>query len=658
MSEIRVLDDRTIDKIAAGEVIERPASVVKELVENAIDAGATSVSIEIKNGGSDFIRVTDNGSGIPGNQVRTAFLPHATSKLRKIEDLENLSSLGFRGEALPSIAAVAQVELMTKTADALTGYRYCIDGGTEQSLDEVGVPDGTTFVVRNLFYHTPARKKFLKTAMTEAGYVTELVEEMALARPDIAFKYIVNNNNKLVTTGNGELKDVVYRIFGRDITEALLEIEREEDGMTVHGYIAKPVIARSSRGMENYFVNGRYVKDKVVAKAIEDAYAGFLMQHKFPFVVLNINVPPELLDVNVHPRKMEVKFGESETVYDFLRNAVKETLSGKEFINNFTFGTQKQSVAPVVPKAAPEPFEKKRFDALMQRHPVATGKAVLNAASEVAKRVDADMKAAERPEPVRYDAPIKHENVVLKEPEIRSTPQIPDEPKVEKTVEEVPVKQAAKEIKIENPQQLNLFEEKILTRTAAQEFTIVGQIFDTYWIVQYRDTMLVIDQHAAHEKVNYENFMEKFEKREVTKQICSPPVIVTLDGAHQRILEKHLEHFEEMGFEIESFGGNDYAIRAVPEDLYGLTENEVFISLLDELSDGVKAGEVSVIHDKIASMSCKAAVKGNMRLSVKEAEVLIERLLELKDPYNCPHGRPTIIKMTKYELEKKFKRIL
>ena len=658
MSEIKVLDEKTIDKIAAGEVIERPASVVKELVENAIDAGASSVSIEIKNGGSDFIRVTDNGSGIPGNQVRTAFLPHATSKLRKIEDLENLSSLGFRGEALPSVAAVSQVELMTKTKEALTGFRYCIDGGTEQSFDEVGVPDGTTFIVRNLFYHTPARKKFLKTAMTEAGYVTELVEEMALARPDIAFKYIVNNNNKLVTTGNGELKDVIYRIFGRNITDALLEIEKEEDGMTVHGYIAKPVIARSSRGMENYFVNGRYVKDKVVAKAIEDAYAGFLMQHKFPFTVLNINVPPELLDVNVHPRKMEVKFGESETVYDFLRTAVKETLSGKEFINNFSFGASRPAAAPVVPKSAPEPFEKRRIDSFVQRHPAATQKAVLNAASELVRNV-VEEKSVQKPDTVRYDAPVKYGNAVLEEP-VRSdiSEKSAAEPPVNVKADPAENTVAESQIKIENPKQLDLFEEKILTKTASQEFTIVGQIFDTYWIVQYRDTMLVIDQHAAHEKVNYENFMEKFEKREVSKQICSPPCIITLDGAHRRVLEKHMERFEEMGFEIESFGGNDYAIRAVPDDLYGLTEKEVFVSLLDELSDGTKLGEVSAIHNKIASMSCKAAVKGNMRLSQKEAEVLIERLLELKDPYNCPHGRPTIIKMTKTELEKKFKRIL
>ena len=638
MGEIKVLDEKTIDKIAAGEVVEKPASVVKELVENAIDAGATSVSVEVKNGGSDLIRVSDNGDGIVREQVRTAFLPHATSKLRKIEDLENIESLGFRGEALPSIASVSQVELLTKTKDEITGVRYCIDGGTEQSFDEVGVPDGTTFVVRNLFFNTPARKKFLKSAMTETGYVTELVEQMALLRPDIAFKYTANSANKLVTSGNGDLKEVIYRIYGRDITSALLEIEREEDGMTIHGFIAKPLIARSSRGMENYYVNGRYVKDKVISRAIEDGYSGFLMQHKFPFTVLSINVPADLLDVNVHPRKMEVKFGESEKVYDFIRNAVKETLSGKEFINSFDFekSSSKIAEAPKAPVKAPEPFEKRPFREVIIEPTVLRKPEI---------KISEDVKTSEAIEPSEENTEEpKIMPAVLKEPELRLI-----------TEEDNSVRDEEEEY---IPKQMNLFEDKILDKNNVDELKIIGQIFDTYWIVQYKDKMLMIDQHAAHEKVNYERFMKKFEERSVDKQICSPSVIITLDAVHRNILERFMERFDEMGFEIEPFGGNDYAIRAVPGDLYGLTEEEVLISLLDELDEGVNVSEVSAIHDRIATMSCKAAVKGNTKLSYDEAKTLISELMDLKDPYNCPHGRPTIIQMSKSELEKKFKRII
>ncbi|MCR4745969.1 MAG: DNA mismatch repair endonuclease MutL [Lachnospiraceae bacterium] len=693
MSEIKVLDEKTIDKIAAGEVVEKPASVVKELVENAIDAGAGSISVEVKNGGTDLIRVSDNGDGIVRDQVRTAFLPHATSKLRKIEDLETIESLGFRGEALPSIASVSQVELLTKTADEITGVRYCIDGGTEQSFDEVGVPDGTTFIVRNLFFNTPARKKFLKTAMTETGYVTELVEQLALLRPDIAFKYTANSSNKLVTSGNGDLKEVIYRIYGRDITSALLEVEKEEDGMTIHGFIAKPVIARSSRNMENYFVNGRYVKDKVISRAIEDGYSGFMMQHKFPFTVLSINVPTELLDVNVHPRKMEVKFGESEKVYDFIRNAVKESLSGREFINKFDFEktSSKIAEAPKAPEKAPEPFERKAFGKPFKetviKPTVFRNDLIKNAVNKeegvqnILKEPALSLIIGRNEDKENSDKGI--ESVISKELnfEIEDDINYPSEnnaaectEKTEDNIsdnsdlnisENMPENNKADNnesdndvTSVEKPRQMNLFEDKILDKNNADEFEIIGQIFDTYWIVQYHDKMLMIDQHAAHEKINYERFMKKFEERRVDKQICSPSVIITLDGAHRNILERFMDRFEEMGFEIEPFGGNDFAIKAVPGDLYGLTEEEILISLLDELDDGIKVSEVSAIHDRIATMSCKAAVKGNMKLSREEAKMLIAELMELKDPYNCPHGRPTIIQMSKSELEKKFKRII
>ncbi len=670
MSEIKVLDDKTIDRIAAGEVIERPASVVKELMENALDAGATAISVEIKNGGIDLIRVTDNGSGIPLDQVRTAFLPHATSKLRKIEDLMSISSLGFRGEALPSIASISEVEIMTKTADSVTGARYQINGGTEVSLDEAGVPDGTTFVVRNIFYNTPARKKFLKSPMTEAGYVTALVEEMAMVRPDISFKYTVNGSNKLVTQGNGDLKEVVYRIYGRDIADALLPVEAEQSGMSLTGYLAKPVVARNSRAMENYFVNGRYVKDKTFAKALEDGYAGFLMQHRFPFCALSLTVPPDELDVNVHPRKMEIKFSETSSVYDFIRESVRSVLGGKELINRFTFGKDYDRPAPPpqAPKHAPEPFQKKAEPVRVEipsyskppvsRVPVAKWpSSSVSFKQESLKSEELHDGASDEKKYVQNSAPLERtfasematSRAVLKEAAaIKPQEVIEPEIKENKTAD----------ITEEKPKQLDLFEEKILTRKASQEFRIVGQVFDTYWIIEYRDTMMMIDQHAAHEKVNYEHFMKQFEEHEVTTQICNPPRIITLDGAHRLILDKYMDKFKEMGFEIEAFGGNEFAIRAIPEDMYGLQEKDVFISLLDELQDGTKLSEISLIHDRIATMACKAAVKGNNRLSMMEAEELIDKLLSCENPYNCPHGRPTVIQMSKQEMEKKFKRIV
>lgn len=659
MSEIKVLDDKTIDRIAAGEVIERPASVVKELLENALDAGATAISVEIKNGGIDLIRVTDNGCGIPLNQVRTAFLPHATSKLRKIEDLMSISSLGFRGEALPSIASISEVEIMTKTEEALTGARYVINGGTEVSLDEAGVPDGTTFVIRNIFYNTPARRKFLKSPMTEAGYVTALVEEIAMIRPDISFKYTVNGSNKLVTQGNGDLKEVIYRIYGRDIADSLLPIDAERSGMHLSGFLAKPVVARNSRTMENYFVNGRYVKDKTFSKALEDGYAGFLMQHRFPFCVLSLTVPPDELDVNVHPRKMEIKFSETSEVYEFIRENVRTVLGGRELINHFSFGKEPTRPAPppAAPKHAPEPFQRPKHVPLSKpaAYVTETGNADRVQENRTAERTFASEMATSR-------AVLKEMSSITPSPVINKVveeiPNFNNENAIETKPEIKPqIKQETDPV-AENPKQLDLFEEKILTRKASQEFRIIGQVFDTYWIIEYRDTMMMIDQHAAHEKVNYEHFMKQFENHEVTTQICQPPQIVTLDGAHRLVLEKYMDKFEEMGFQIEDFGGNEYAIRAVPEDMYGLQEKDVFISLLDELQDGTKLSEVSLIHDRIATMACKAAVKGNNRLSVMEAEVLIDKLLSCENPYNCPHGRPTVIQMSKKEMEKKFKRIV
>jgi len=632
---IQVLDSKTIDKIAAGEVVERPASVVKELLENAVDAGATRISVDIKNGGIDEIRVSDNGSGIEKNEVRTAFLPHATSKLKNIEDLFVLKSLGFRGEALPSIASVSKVRLFTKTVDDPIGIKYTIEGGTEVSFEEAGVPDGTTFIVNDLFFNTPARRKFLKSANTEAGHISTLVEEIALSNPHISVKYSVNGSNKLFTGGNGDLKEVIYRIYGREITDSLLPVNVSSGNMSLKGFISKPIIARGSRLLENYFVNSRYIKDDIISKAIEDGYAGFLMQHKFPFTVLFLDIPHENVDINVHPRKMEIKLSDGPSVYDFIRTAVKDTLSDREFINDFDFEKEAKppDMRPEIPEKAPEPFE---------------------AVNAVTYTENSGKPPSFFKEETVYDAGISAQIIPKEREDERPSPVSPET--IDGT-EAAPLEKPLFDDGVKGSQ-LDLFEEKILSRNASKEFKIVGQIFDTYWIIEYRDEMLIIDQHAAHEKVNYESFLEQFKKRSVITQNLNPPIIMTLSGEQRSVLERFLPRFIEMGFEIEPFGGNDFAVRTVPYNLYGLNEHEVMTSLLDELSSGIKDEDISIIHDKIASMSCKAAIKGNTAISLNEAEALIDQLLSCKDPYNCPHGRPTIIKMSKKELEKKFKRVL
>lgn len=639
---IKVLDEKTIDKIAAGEVIERPASIVKELLENAVDAGATSISVDIKNGGIDQIRVTDNGSGIDRNEVRTAFLPHATSKLTKIEDLYSITSLGFRGEALPSIASVSKVEVLTKPVHDEIGVRYVIEGGTEVSFDDAGLPDGTTFIVRDLFYNTPARRKFLKSANTEAGQITALIEEIAMAYPHISFKYSVNGNTRLLTSGKGDLKDVIYRIYGKDISDSLLHVNSEHDGLKIQGYISKPLIARNSRSMENYFVNTRYIKDDIIRKAIEDGYAGFLMQHRFPFTSLYISMPVEDTDINVHPRKMEIKFSDPSKVYEFIREAVRDTLSEREFINKVSFGKEERPApAPVITGKAGESFT-------FEKKPEVNGPSFETPGikyEEIAAAAENEFFKEDLVYSASVAAPVKDNDNSIEDMKNETVPDTVPAPAADFT----------DSVKGE---QLDLFEEKILDKDKFSDYRIVGQIFDTYWIIQYKDEMLLMDQHAAHEKVNYERFMEEFKKREITSQNLNPPILITLDGAHREVLERFLPRFNEMGFEIEPFGGNDFSIRTVPYNLLGLNEEEVLVALLDELSSSYKDEEISVIHEKIASMSCKAAIKGNTAISYEEAEALIRQLLTLKDPYNCPHGRPTIIRMSKNEVEKKFKRVL
>lgn len=635
MRKIAVLSQNTIDKIAAGEVVERPASVVKELVENAIDAGATAITVEIKEGGISFIRVTDNGSGIPKEQVSLAFLRHATSKITQAEDLLQITSLGFRGEALSSISAVSQMEVITKAPEDFMGVRYVIEGGQEKTLEDVGAPNGTTMLVRNLFFNTPARKKFLKTAMTEGGYVSSYMEQLALSHHDISFKYMVNGQLRLHTSGNANLKDVIYGIYGRDITRELLPVKYEDSGLSIIGFIGKPSVARGNRNFENYYINGRYVKSKLLMKAIEEAYKPYMMQHKYPFVCLQYDIHGEDVDVNVHPTKMEVRFQNQSAIYNATYDLIVNTLSGREMIPEVSL-TQKPAVAEKIPKkkeeklSVPEPFEKNRI---------------------------AEEKIAYAPveiPPVKTKTEIKKEETKILEPVYQKELYVQVKPTEEKKENTLPMQESQNK----KAEQMELFDNRLLSKEARIRHRIIGQLFDTYWLVEYDNKFYIIDQHAAHEKVLYERFIKDFSKKEMLSQMVSPPTLVSLNLQESNLLKANLETFRELGFEISEFGGKEYSIHAVPANIYGISVKDFFIQILDSLEQEHVSKTPDILADRIATAACKAAVKGNNRLSIKEADALIDELLSLENPYNCPHGRPTIISMTKYELEKKFKRIV
>ena len=655
MPHIKVLDQVTIDKIAAGEVIERPASIVKELVENAIDAGADTVTIEIEDGGVTLIRITDNGCGISREDVRNAFLRHSTSKIEHVEDLAKISSLGFRGEALSSIAAVTKVELITKPREEEIGTRYFIEGGQELGLEDTGAPEGTTFLIRQLFYNVPARRKFLKTAMTEAGHVQDLLTRLALSHPEVSFRFLNNGQEKLRTSGSGKLKEVIYSLYGREIAANIQEIHYQKNGIEITGYIGKPVITRGNRNFETFFVNGRYVKSNMISKAAEDAYKDFKMQHRFPFFVLHFHVDGEKVDVNVHPTKMELRFQNQQAVYDVVYEGIHRVLLGEELIPQVELPEVKISEVK-----SPETKENEKSPFLLKP------REELTKPEEVENR-DEDYFIRKMQERVRSyhnrssSAAVSRKNQIFrgetKEQNkkilqaVREVPNYAPEPPKQPMVQTQPVK--------EPPKQLNFFEEKLLKRDVKADYKLIGQVFDTYWLVQFQDNLYIIDQHAAHERVLYERTLKEMKNREFTSQYLSPPMILTLSMQEEELLKTHLDAFSRIGFEIEHFGGEEYAVRAVPDNLFGIAKKDLFIEMLDSLSEGIHSSMTpDLIDEKIASMSCKAAVKGNNRLSAKEVDTLIGELLLLDNPYHCPHGRPTIIAMSKRELEKKFKRIV
>lgn len=640
MSKIQVLDQVTIDKIAAGEVVERPASVVKELVENAIDAKAAAVTVEVKEGGISFMRIADNGCGIDREDVPGAFLRHSTSKIRNAEDLEHISSLGFRGEALSSIAAVSQVELITKTPEDSFGTRYMISGGKEEGMEDIGAPDGTTFLVRQLFYNVPARRKFLKTAMTEAGHVSDLMTRMALSHPHISFQFINNGQSKLHTSGNGNLRDVIYHIYGREIAANLINVTYEKNGIRITGYIGAPLISRGNRNFETYFINGRYVKSSIIYKAIEDAYKDFTMQHKYPFTVLHIEVVGEDVDVNVHPTKMEVRFHNQQMVYNSIYEAVDQALHEKELIPEVTIDVPK-----AVPKAQAKPEPKEQPKEVIQ--------------PEVNKSAKEPEKASGERDLDYFMEQMKKR--VMSYHQQNSSAEVKGKSEIFKPQVQVDrVKEAAASYRAkQSPEQMTLFDGKLLDKEKRANYKIIGQVFDTYWLVEFDNSLYIIDQHAAHERVLYEKTLREMKTREFTSQMISPPVILNLTMQEAQLLRAYMDQFTRIGFEFEEFGQDSYAVRSVPANLFSIAKKELLMEMIDSLSEEVHRRQSSeLLDEKIASMSCKAAVKGNMRLSAQEVDALIGELLKLDNPYHCPHGRPTIISMSKRELEKKFKRIV
>ena len=717
MPNIHVLDQSTINKIAAGEVIERPASVVKELLENAVDAKATAVTVEIRDGGISFIRVTDNGCGIPREELPLAFLRHSTSKIQSVEDLFTISSLGFRGEALSSIAAVSQVEVITKTAGSLTGTRYQIEGGLETGCEEIGSPDGTTFIVRNLFYNTPVRKKFLKTAATEGAHVADLVEKIALSHPEISIRFIQNNQNKLHTSGNHNVKDIIYTDFGREIAASLLPVDKAGEAVSVKGFIGKPVIARNNRNFENYFINGRYIKSGIICRAIEEAYKPYMMQHKYPFTLLHFTIEPEFLDVNVHPTKMELRFRDSELMFRMVRDALSQALDHRELIPQVELeekssfgalreGKRAQSGKPElsmgrasqrrqeeVPAGGNIGFQPRpkvsawsgesgnrasgsrliqpELRPLKQEGVRAPEFGTLNEKGtrklELKPLKSADTKDAEPKNPENLIRVVKEETAAYGSTKPSHGDEKHREVNEELTALLLSNRETASPIDVQTEekceeekqgQQMDLFEEKLLDEKSRSRHKLIGQLFDTYWLVEFNQSLYIIDQHAAHEKVLYEKTMATLKTRQYTCQMVNPPIILTLGSREQVMLQQNLRYFTDIGFEIEPFGGREFAVRGVPDNLFSIAKKDLLMEMIDGLSEDGMAGNPDMIYEKVASMSCKAAVKGNHHMSAAEADRLIDQLLELDNPYACPHGRPTIVSMTKYELEKKFKRIV
>ena len=668
MQKIHVLDQDTINQIAAGEVIERPASVVKELTENAIDAGATAVTVEIRDGGKALIRVTDNGSGFDPADIRTAFMPHATSKIQTAEDLFSVGSLGFRGEALPSVASVAKTELITRTSENITGIRYINEGGVEKEFSEVGAPEGTTIIIRDLFFNTPARKKFLKKGITEASNVSTMMERLALSHPSVAIRLIVDDKVRLSTPGNGRLKDLIYSIYGKVAAAAMIPVEGTFSGVEISGFTAKPEYSRANRTSEIYFVNNRFVKNPVIGKAIENAYLGFLMQHRYPVCILFLRFRPGAVDVNVHPAKLEIRFSDEDLAYQAVYEAVREALSSVELIKRQQLVKELQEESRK--DAGAEPFFAERrpvysFGTDGSRRPeAAAAPSMPESRGPVSDSDDGNLPES-RPEPVlpkrrelstvellmkKWDSKNAVENSAAEMAAPGSAPV----PEPVTAAEPVPAPGPSSR---KSDTLLAGTQERLFTEETRKDYRVIGQLFDTYWLFEYKDTFLMMDQHAAHEKVLYEKNLAAFRNKEFTSQMLMPPYEPELGVREMQMFSEYIRAFRQLGFEFGNTDGK-LTITAVPGNVLGLSWQEVFKELLDSVSGETGREPVHILEEKLALMSCKAAIKGNYPISHAEINELLDQLLKLENPYMCPHGRPTMISMSKYEIEKRFSRIV
>ncbi|HHW66870.1 DNA mismatch repair endonuclease MutL [Defluviitalea raffinosedens] len=623
MNPIHKLDEHTINQIAAGEVVERPASVVKELIENSIDARASAITVEIKDGGISLIRITDNGVGIPKDQVTTAFLRHTTSKIYKVEDLNHIDSLGFRGEALASIAAVSQLEMITKVVGDVTGKRVEIHGGQLKAEQEIGCPEGTTLIVKNLFYNVPARKKFLKKPSTEGSYISDIVYKTALGHPEVSFKYINNNSIVFHTSGNNDLRNAVFNVYGKEVIKKMISIEEENNNLKITGLIGKPEVNRANRSYENFYINGRYIKSKILESAVEEAYKTLLPINKFPVVVLHIYIDPNKIDVNVHPTKMEVRFRDEEEIYYFVVESIRKNLKQEDLIPKVTWETPKKEKlfqTEVIQGKLPEPFEIKRNISFSE-------------------------------ETIKQEPPKDFTKDTLgdiKESNDGYTPKAPSH-----SDEILKVKEDISAISINNEKEA-LSEPKSIPK----HYTIIGQVFKTYWIVEQEGMMYVVDQHAAHERILYEKFMNSFKSGNIHSQTLLQPLVINVSPKEKEVIEDNRQLFADFGFEIEEFGDLSYVIRALPMLFDGPVDSGFFLDIVDAfLNDEHIQNAYDMKLNTIATFSCKSAVKAKDKLSYAESRALIEELFTLENPYTCPHGRPTIISMSQYELEKKFKRV-
>lgn len=727
MGNIVLLDDLTINKIAAGEVIERPASVIKEMVENSIDAGANNITIEIKNGGISYIRVTDNGKGIPEDDLEIAFERHATSKIRSADDLSTVTSMGFRGEALASIAAIARVEMVSKTAEQQNGFKVVVEGGNILDKSEAGAPVGTSIIVTNLFYNTPVRYKFLKKDFTEAGYIEDAVTRIALVHPEIAIKLINSGKTVIQTNGNGDLKTAIYSIYGKDVAGALIETEYTYEDMHVYGVIGKPEIARSNRANQIFFVNKRYVKDKALTSAAEKAYKGMIPIGKFSFLVLNVDMNPGKVDVNVHPAKLEVRFEEENTVFKAVYHAIKDALLKAELVadteqstsemrsKSGLFGNRNMSITPELESSQEvlrklqemkerlmkeTPELKTNFETTYIQPKEETVQEV-QVAEETVNYTYEETQATKIPEETVVEEIIQQE---VQEPLIDQQEKNEVDEEVKENEETIP--QVLKEIQEntniiedivnnrieEKPADfeemyLKLFGTRPIQETAEEQpkdesqnakdiatlgntsmfdnieeykkptYKFIGIVFNTYIIIEIDKEMYILDQHAAHERILYEKVKANYYNDESKdSQLMLLPDIITLTHKEMEIAKDNMQMFRKAGFMLEEFGENTLKLTGVPEMCIDLETKEMFLETLDEINSVSRTAKQEIEERFIATVACKAAVKANMALTQEEVESLMEKLLELPNPFTCPHGRPTAIKMSKYDIEKKFAR--